>query len=160
MATLCFTVVSPYASRKACGMKDVSLTPFGMLPSLHDSTSRWSKSRLRVSNTPITWMPSAGSPWNGMLVACMSWAMRRSKVVRLMVRSPAAIKSDSRLIRVYILNTDSWKKASSLFFPCCPIRLRTLSIHLVSKQLVGSSSMSVNRRDRPSSMESSLRVGK
>ena len=68
MATLLSMVVRLKALRTAWGMNEVSLTPLGMLPSLHESTKRWSKSRLRVSSTPMICVPTMGSPWKGMLL--------------------------------------------------------------------------------------------
>ncbi len=65
MATLLSIVVNPKAFLTAYGMKDVSFTPLGILPSLHESTRTWSKSRLRVSRTPMICSPTIGSPWKG-----------------------------------------------------------------------------------------------
>ena len=62
MATLLSMVVRPFAFLIEYGMKDESLMPFGIFPSLHESISIWSKSRFLVSSIPIICMPSAGSP--------------------------------------------------------------------------------------------------
>ena len=104
-------------------MKDESFTPFGMLPSLHERMRRLSKSRFRVSSTPIICIPTIGSPWNGMAVVVTICLISRRSVFWSTSKSPLSVSVFSRFSTVYILNTASWKKAS---FSCCapvmPIR--------------------------------------
>ena len=91
-----------------------------MLPSLHDSNKMLSKSKLRVSNTPITCKPTTGSPWKGMLVACTSCVINRNKVIKSTERSPEIINSCKRLNKVYILYMASfirWSLVSCVLVP-------------------------------------------
>lgn len=144
-------------------MKEASFTPFGMLPSLQERMSRCSKSRLRVSSTPMTCIPSIGSPWNGMEVPPMSWAKRRSRVERSACRSPLSISSNSRLTSVYILNTLSVKSASSDAH-CVPTCFSTFCsqakrLRLASASLHDEGARSAKMRAVPSSTASCCREG-
>ena len=121
METLFSIVVRSYALRMRWGVNDESSTPLGILPSLQESTSTWSKSRLRVSSTPITCTPRAGSPWKGMLVAAMSCVSRRRKMILSASRSPLAIRSLSLVSRVNIRNIDSSKSGSLSAAPFTPM---------------------------------------
>ena len=103
-------------------MKEASSIPFGIFPSLHDKTRTWSKSRLRVSSTPITCTPWAGSPWKGMLVDAISCVKSRRKMTLSASKSPFAISSDRRVSRVYMRNTDSSKSGSLSAAPFIPMK--------------------------------------
>ena len=103
-------------------MNDASSIPFGILPSLQESTSTWSKSRLRVSRTPITCTPRTGSPWKGILVAAISCVNKRRKIILSASKSPFVIKSDKRVSKVYIRKTDSSKSGSLSAAPFTPMK--------------------------------------
>ena len=73
---------------------------FGSCPSLTDSNTKWRKSRLRVSNTPMTCIPMAGSPWNGILVADKTLTSNRRNVSLCTVNSSSSISVRNRLMVV------------------------------------------------------------
>ena len=103
-------VVSPKALRIEWGMNDESLTFLGIFPSLHERMSRWLKSRLRVSSTPITCTPTAGSPWKGIAVDAKSCCTRRCRVMMSNWMSPSPTSANKRLSRVYTLkNASVWR---------------------------------------------------
>ena len=84
-----------------------------MLPSLHERMSRWSKSRLRVSSTPITCKPTAGSPWNGTDVLDIICRRSFSRVILSISTSSFTISDERRLRSVNILNRLSSRNGSS-----------------------------------------------
>ena len=158
------TVVSSWAFLMLYGMKDVSLTPLGMLPSLQERMSKWSKSRFLVSNTPITCTPTAGSPWKGMLVDCIIWLSSRCSVMTSIVKSPEAISPSRRLTSVYILNNDSLKSGSFSSAELSAMRFKSLMTHeVICPARVASAAplaVSSNSSESPSSMHKVALSGK
>ena len=92
-------------------MNDVVSDAFGMMPSLHESRSTLSKSRFRVSRTPIICTPSSGSPWNGTEVVLMSCERSLWSVVSVTSRIPSSISFFSLLMSVNVRKSDSVSKA-------------------------------------------------
>ena len=114
MATLWSTVVRPCALRTIYGISDDELTSLGRLPSLHESIKTWSKSRFRVSSTPIICRFTAGSPWNGIVVVCIIWSMIRVSVLMSTARYSSPVASSCiRVITACIRNIDSCMNCSS-----------------------------------------------
>ena len=109
-------------------MNDESFTPFGMLPSLHDSSSTLSKSMLRVSSTPIICTPITGSPWNGIDAAPTSCDTSRRSVVLSTRRSPLSANAARRLSMVNMRNTDSCVSASPSCFVAMPTCFTSVAI--------------------------------
>ena len=130
-------------------MKDESLRLLGMCPSLHERTRIWSKSRFLVSRTPIIWVFTTGSPWNGMLVVDISCCISRCSVMLSAMRSPDDISPPSLTRSVCIQKRDSWKKASPSF------ALRAISVTMsASHCTIPAFSLMPNTRDNPLSSDS------
>ena len=148
-------------------MNDASFTPLGIFPSLQDNSSTWSKSRLRVSSIPIICTPTAGSPWNGIVVESISCFISRLSVITSTDKSPDSVSDASRLITIYILKSDSCMSASDVSLLLIPAILMISMTHL-SRQRFGCAPgeqyflllfMSQNKVFRLSSSERSLPSG-
>ena len=74
---MCSGVGRPNPRRRLYGMKDEACPPFGRIPSLADKITRFLKSSIRVSMSPMICIPSSGSPEKGMdtpcRILCMIW---------------------------------------------------------------------------------------